>query len=100
MKPTAKRALISMMLGIVVTASGFVAACAASGSYLAWIFYWQGYLLQSCIPAPNLGSPDHPLYEATPAHFVAFYLGIPFGVLLYSLLAFAVLGRFRSAART
>jgi hypothetical protein len=38
-----------------------------------------------------LGTPDQPLWEFTPVHFFAFLMGIPCGIVFYSLLAFTVL---------
>jgi hypothetical protein len=43
------------------------------------------------VPAVNLGTPEHPLYEGNPAHVVAALAGIPLGLVLYFLLALAVL---------
>ncbi len=79
------------MIGVAFTALGFVAAFFTAGSNLEHLFYWQGYLLQNLIPAPNVGTAQHPAYEATPLHVVAFFLGLPVGVVVYSLLSFAVL---------
>lgn len=62
-----------------------------SNERLARIFYWQGYWLQSLVPAVNLGTAEHPLLEANPMHVVAAYAGIPLGLVLYFLLALAVL---------
>jgi hypothetical protein len=58
---------------------------------LARVLYWQGFWLQSLVPAVNLGTPEHPIYEGNPLHVVAAYAGIPLGLVLYFLLALAVL---------
>ena len=94
MRQTTRRVLTSGTLGILLTVFGFVAACAARGTCLARVFYWQGYLLAHWLPAPNIGTADRPLYEATPIHVMAFFMGIPVGVVVYSVLAFAILARF------
>ncbi len=86
-----RRALASVILGLAVTALGLFVAYASDGSAVGRIFYWQGYCMEDLVPAPNLGTPEHPLYEGTPIHIFAFFMGIPVGILLYSLLAFAVL---------
>jgi hypothetical protein len=91
MKQTIFVALYSVIIGVAITAFGFVAAFVTAGSNLKHIFYWQGYLLQNLIPAPNIGTAQNPVYEATPLHVVAFFLGIPVGVVVYSLLSFAIL---------
>jgi hypothetical protein len=93
-----KRALISAVIGIAVTALGLALAYVAYSSDepdLACIFYWQGWLLQEITPSPNLGTPSHPVYEGTPLHVVAFFAGIPVGIVLYALAAFAVLSLIR-----
>jgi hypothetical protein len=91
MKQTIRKASNSIIIGMAITAAGFVAAFFTAGSNLEHVFYWQGYLLQNLVSAPNIGSAQHPAYEATPIHVVAFLLGIQVGVVLYSLLSFAVL---------
>jgi hypothetical protein len=91
MKQSISIALTSLVIGVAITAFGFVAWFFTAGSNLKHIFYWQGYLLQNLIPAPNVGTAEHPIYEATPIHVAVFFLGIPVGVVVYSLLSFAVL---------
>jgi len=83
-----KHSLTSVTIGVIITLIGFVGAFIFQGTVLAKVLYWQGYLLQNSIPAPNLGTPEHPMYEGTPIHVVAFFMGIPAGVIFYSLLAY------------
>jgi hypothetical protein len=92
MKTKAKRVLTSAIVGIVVTLVGLAIAYITEGNLLGQICYWQGYLLTSWVPALNIGTADHPIYEGTPIHVFAFFMGIPLGMVLYSLLAYAVFG--------
>jgi ABC-type Mn2+/Zn2+ transport system permease subunit len=90
-KEMKRQLLTSALVGTGVTVFGFVAAYLTQGTCAAWIFYWQGFLLAYFVPAPNIGTPANPVYEATPVHVFAFFLGIPVGLVLYSLLAFVAL---------
>ena len=91
MKQRLKRALMSIPISILVTTLGFLVAFVTGGDFIGRLFYWQGYLLQDLVAAPNLGTTDHPHYEATPVHLIAFIFGIPFGILVYSSLSYVVL---------
>jgi hypothetical protein len=79
-----------VIVGILVTAIGFFGAFLSAGSHVGRILYWQGYLLQNLIPAPNLGDANNPRFEATPLHIVAFFLGLPIGIVFYSLLSYLI----------
>ena len=85
--------MIAFALAVVVTLGLFGIAFVNSGSHerIAYILYWQGYSLESLMPAPNIGTLEHPIYEATPAHMVAFFAGIPIGIVIYFAVAFFVL---------
>jgi hypothetical protein len=89
-----RQLLLASVASCVVTFGLFGAAYRlALGPHreLAHILYWQGYCLQSLVPAANLGTPEHPIYEANPMHVVAAYAGIPLGLVLYFVLALAIL---------
>jgi len=83
--------LLAAVVSITLTAGLFVCAYAASRSHegVARVLYWQGYLLPSLVPAVNIGTSEHPLYEASPVHVVAFFAGIPLGFIVYFLLSLA-----------
>jgi hypothetical protein len=57
----------------------------------ASVLSWQNTLLQSYAPLGNTGTAAHPVYEGSPLNFFAFLASIPFGVIIYSLLAYAAL---------
>ena len=93
MKSGIKRFVVALAASVVVTLGLFGLASVSYDSHprMTYILYWQGYSLQSLVPAPNLGTPEHPLYEGTPVHMVAFYAGIPVGVVIYFVAAFLFL---------
>src|SRR5262249_15644257 len=88
------RKLTSVVVGVVVTGFGLVSAFLVSPTAmykLKYILYWQGFLLESLIPSHNIGTTSHPRYEGTPLYQVAFFLGVPVGIVFYSLLSYVLL---------
>lgn len=81
----------SLQIGFAMAFGCFICAALAGGSVISRVTYWPGYLLENLVPAPNLGSAAKPFYEATPIHFVVFFLGIPFSIIVYSLLSYVIL---------
>ena len=76
---------IAIGVGITLALFGLSYLAATTGhSQLSAVFYWQGWGLQVLVPAPNIGTSEQPLYEATPLHLVAFFAGLPLGVVIYS----------------
>ena len=57
---------------------------------------WPNTLLQHLAPAPNIGMPDHPLYEGTPLNFFAFLVSFPFAVVVYAAVAYVCLRRLKT----
>lgn len=95
-----KRGTQALTIGTLVTLASFGASYAASafGSLSpSRLLYWQGWWLQTFLPCLNLGTPEKPMCEGTPLNLVVFLLGLPFGVILYSLIAFAILSAKRQA---
>jgi hypothetical protein len=89
-----KNSINSLTIGTVITLSTFCFSYAASTSKfigLSHVLYWQGWWLQTFIPCLNIGTAENPFCEGTPLNLVVFFLGIPFGIVLYSLLAFGVI---------
>jgi hypothetical protein len=97
MKRNNKHLLLASVVAIAVTVGLLGGAYVASEAHegVARVLYWQGYWLQSLVPAANIGTVEHPIYEANGAHVAAFFAGIPFGLVVYFLMAFTVL-RFTS----
>src|SRR4051812_3403907 len=70
---------------------GAAYAISDSSEHLARVLYWQGYSLQSLVSAANIGSAEHPIYEANPIHVVAYFAGLPVGMALYFLFVWVAL---------
>ena len=92
--------LLALGIGTLVT------AVTAALSYLAFqtgaelvseVLFWPNTLLQSLVPVlyglPNIGTPDHPLYEGTPVNIAAFFVSFPLGILVYSAVAYVFVCR-------
>jgi hypothetical protein len=89
-----KISIKSLIIGTVVTfiSLGFsYVASVFKLVELSHILYWQGWWLQTFLPCLNIGNLDDPGCEGTPLNFIVFILGIPFGIFLYSLVAFVLL---------
>ena len=88
----------SLAIGIFISIGSFVVSYGASAmklTELSHILYWQGWWLQEFIPCLNIGSAESPICEGTSLNIIVFFLGIPFGIILYALLAFTVLSVWR-----
>jgi hypothetical protein len=90
--------LVAIGIGVLVTAA------TASSSFVLWnrgfdiisqVVFWPNTLLQTLLPAPNIGTPHHPIYEATPLNGLAFVASFPFAVILYGLATYAFLRRLK-----
>ena len=90
-----------LAVGTIITLSTFGFSYVASELKLiklSHILYWQGWWLQTFIPCLNIGTAENPACEGTPLNLVVFFLGIPFGIILYSLLAHGALFIWRRRA--
>ena len=58
--------------------------------------FWPNTVLQYLVPAPNIGTSDHPLYEGTPLNFLAFAASFPFAVVIYGAVAYVFLRRVKT----
>lgn len=89
--------------GVIVTLGlfGFAYLAAHRGNLeLSYYFYWQGKWLQGLLPCENIGHAYYPVCEVTTKHVVAFYGGIPLGILIYgaaALVIMLVVRRFKPA---
>ena len=84
----------SLAIGSVGTLGSFALSYAASSlgfGGAAHLLYWQGWWLQGFLACSNVGSPERPLCEGTPLNLVVFMLGLPFGIVLYTLVALVIL---------
>jgi hypothetical protein len=61
---------------------------------LSRVLFWQNYMLQSLVPAVNVGTSLHPIYEGSPLNLIALAASIPLGIAIYGVVAFVLMGRF------
>jgi hypothetical protein len=87
------RILFAIIIGLAVTAATAAVAFAMSSESVREVMFWPNTLLQHLVPAPNIGTPERPLYEGTPLNFLAFLASFPFAVIVYSLIAYVFLRR-------
>jgi hypothetical protein len=93
---------VGVVLTIVMTTLSFAASSAGRES-LSEILLWPNTLLQNLVPIvygrPNIGTPEHPLYEGTPVNIAALFLSFPIAILVYSAVAYLVMRQIRRSAR-
>lgn len=95
---TIKRVLLAAVIGVAVTLLLITASFAADDAgheTLSNVLFWQNWLLQALVPAPNIGSAENPFAEGTPLTFVAWFASIPLGFVIYGVVAFAFIRRFK-----
>jgi hypothetical protein len=88
------RLKISLIVGAVLSialALSAEVAFEAGVSRVARVLLWQSALLQTLVPTPNLGTAALPVYEGTPLHLLAWYVGAILGFPIYSAITYAVL---------
>ena len=87
--------LKSLAIGIVVTLGlfglGWVAA-GAGAETLSYFLYWQAYVAQMLLPCTVVFRGEF-LCQSEAAGMVAFYSGIPLGILIYAAFAYGWLRR-------
>jgi len=98
-----KRMWVAVAIGIFITlillALAYVASSAGMKT-LAQVLFWQNSVLQELIPSHNIGTLENPVYEGTPLNFLAFACSIPFGFMIYGIIAYIMLSyRKRRAAQ-
>jgi hypothetical protein len=90
------RILFAVVIGAIVTGVTAAVAVANSSESVRELVFWPNTLLQYLVPAPNIGTAEHPFYEGTPLAFLAFLVSFPFAVIVYSLVAYAFLRRLKT----
>jgi hypothetical protein len=85
------RIIFALAIGLLVTIVTAAVASALSWDSARELLFWPNTVLQYFVPAPNIGTPDHPACEGTPLNFVAFLASFPFAVIIYSAVAYAFL---------
>ena len=86
--------LVAIGIGILFTtitaAAAYFASRSGSNSLSQFIF-WPNTALQALVPAANIGSPEHPIYESTPLNILAFIGSFPVATFIYALIAYMFL---------
>ena len=92
--------LLALGIGTLITAVTAILSFVtlyAGAELISEILFWPNTLMQSLVPPlyglPNIGTPDHPLYEGTPVNIAAFFVSFPLGILVYSTVAYIFLRR-------
>ena len=57
---------------------------------VARLLVWPSSLVQALVPTPNLGTSAHPIYEGTPLHLLAWYVGVALTFPLYVAVAYVI----------
>jgi hypothetical protein len=99
MTPRWIHVLLAGGIGILVTTVTAIASLVLSsqGSHsISEVVFWPNTVLQALTTAPNIGTPDHPLYEGTPLNLLAFLASFPLAVILYGFIAYVFLRRFET----
>jgi hypothetical protein len=84
----------AILYGTIVALGLFVASEVAfetGHGRLARLLEWQASLLQSTVPTPTFGTKENPIYEGTPLHIFAWYVGVVLSIPMYSAIAYAAL---------
>ena len=87
------RILLAVVIGAVVTTVTAGVASGLGSESAREVLFWPNTVLQYLVPAPNIGTPDHPLSEGTSLNFLAFLMSFPFAVGIYGALAYLFLLR-------
>jgi hypothetical protein len=88
------RIVFALAVGVFVTVATAAVASALTSEAAREVLFWPNTVLQYLVRAPNIGPPDHPLYEGTPLNFLAFIVSFPFAISVYSAVAYVFLRRF------
>lgn len=86
MKPLTTALLIGTAITLVLFGLGYFAA-EAGAMNLSYGLYWQAWGLYQLLPCTDI----NPMCESQRAGMIVFYAGIPVGIVVYSLAAWAVL---------
>lgn len=92
----------SLIIGTLVTIALFFAAWWATNNemiQLSYMLYWQGYFLGMLVPCKEVYILGIANCEVTTEGVIAFYAGLPVGVVVYSLLTFLLIGLYRLVNR-
>jgi hypothetical protein len=85
-----RRALLAFLIGIAPVLLA-ITQLKTSGAFTKFVL-WPAMLLVGLVPPHNIGTTDNPFYEGTPVHLAAATLGLVLCAILYSAIAYVLLG--------
>ena len=91
------------MIGSLLLSAGLMVSAYGVGS-IGWHEtarwrVWPGMILQELVPGVNVGTDEHPVYEATPLHIGAFFLGVVAQIPIYWIVLYGAI-RWRAKAHS
>jgi len=86
---------LALVVGTGLTTLGVLLTTMMDAEWVRWIFLLPWALLGTLLPHPNIGTPEHPIYEGTPLDLFATVIGLPMSALMNMVIAYFVMCRFR-----
>jgi len=87
------KAFLAAFVGLALTAMELVLTNTTGAEWMAWVLLLPWALLSAVAPHPNIGTPDHPLYEGTPFDLAAAAIGLPLSALINIGIAYLIIRR-------
>jgi hypothetical protein len=84
---------LALVVGSTLTALGIALTAVIDAEWVRWVFLFPWALLGALVPHPNIGTPEHPLYEGTPLDLPAAVIGLGTSALLNIVIAYLVVSR-------
>lgn len=89
--PLRRRQFIwSGLIGALLTAVAFIVFVLGEWSTATSVPLWPWMILQRALPHPNLGTPEHPLYEGTALDMAAALVGLALSWIFYSSVVYTI----------
>jgi hypothetical protein len=89
-KPLAIAAGIGVLLTVALTGAAYLSHYAEAET-AAKVLFWPNTSLQSLIMCVDVGTPRHQMCEGTPLNVVAYGASFPLSIVVYPLVAYALL---------
>jgi hypothetical protein len=83
---------IGVLLTVALTGAAYFSHYAEAET-AAKVLSWPNTLLQSLIPCVDVGTPSHRMCEGTPLNVVPYDASFPLSIIVYGLIAYAVIRR-------
>lgn len=98
-----KQILLAAVIGVVVTLALIALSFAADDAgyeSLSNVLFWQNWVLQALLPAPDIASMADPFAHGLPLPFIAWFASIPLGFFIYGIPVFAMIRKRKGSAQT